>query len=112
MLTFLVALMVVFFDGTNSATRISVSLVLLILVMMIALLLYLERDNTVSGETSPYMGIYRLIEDRIFSWWKFIKPRITGQKGGSDSSETETEVASEISLSKWASSRPISTPSP
>lgn len=69
MLTFLAAMMAVFFDGTNSATRIAISSVLLVLLVMIALLLYLERDNTVSGDSgSPYMRLFRFFSDMIRSW--------------------------------------------
>ena len=69
MLTFLAAMMAVFFDDTSSATRISISSILLILLVMITLLLYLERDGTVSDDdSSPYTRLYRLLAENIQAW--------------------------------------------
>ncbi|KIP12129.1 hypothetical protein PHLGIDRAFT_369143 [Phlebiopsis gigantea 11061_1 CR5-6] len=68
MLTFLAAMMTVFFDGTSSVTRIAISSVLLILLVMVALLLYLERDNTFSTPGSAYMRIYSQSKTKIISW--------------------------------------------
>lgn len=68
MLTFLAAMMFVFFDNTDAPTKISLSVVLGILGVMIIMLLYLERENTVSGEGS-YTLLFTFLKKNINSWW-------------------------------------------
>lgn len=79
MLTFLAAMMFVFFDNTDAPTKISISVVLAVLGVMIVLLLYLERGNNVSGETS-YIRLFTFLRERFNSWWDSRKPQEDEQK--------------------------------
>ena len=54
MITFLAALVFVFFDDTSVATRVSLGVVLGLLLSMVGLLLYLEREGTISNEGSYF----------------------------------------------------------
>ena len=80
MLTFLAAMMAVFFDNTSSVTRIVISSVLLILLVMVSLLLYLERDNTVSSSDSAYMHIFMRWRTKVTSWREHLLQRFPRRK--------------------------------
>ena len=96
MLTFLAAMMFVFFDDTSTATRISVGVVLAILGVMIALLLYLERESTISGEGS-YIRLFTFFRDTLKSWGARLKPSKPEQ---SEKEEEEKVVEREEWLEK------------
>ncbi|KIP12134.1 hypothetical protein PHLGIDRAFT_113920 [Phlebiopsis gigantea 11061_1 CR5-6] len=95
MLTFLAAMMFVFFDDTSAATRISVGVVLAVLGVMIALLLYLERESTISGEGS-YIRLFNFFRETLKSWGARLKP----QKSESLEKEVEEKVENDEQLEK------------
>lgn len=70
MLTFLAALMCVFFDGTNLATLVSMGLVVGFLFVTVVLLLHLEGEGTFSGDGSVYMRLYTRSSEWLQSLWK------------------------------------------
>jgi hypothetical protein len=63
MLTFLAALMCVFFDDTNLATMVSLGIVVGLLFITVVLLLYLEGEGTVAGDQSMYKRLFAAFAD-------------------------------------------------
>lgn len=61
-------MMFVFFDNTDTATKISIGVVLAILVVMIVLVLCLERQNTIYREVS-YIRLFTFLQERFNSLW-------------------------------------------
>lgn len=69
-LTFLAALMFIFFDRTNFATSLSLGIVVGLLFVTVLLLLYLEGEGTVSGEESTYTRLYAACIRWLRMLWK------------------------------------------
>lgn len=94
MLAFLLAMMFVFFDGTSSTTKVTISSVLLVLVAMVVLLLYLEGDETVL-QNSTYMRIWGFVKDSILSWREKRRARQSAANGGSVDGRLDDDPAND-----------------
>ena len=66
MLTFLVALMFVFFEDTSVATKIAMGVVTGFLGVTVLLLLYLESEGTITETEFP--RVWSLLVEKIHAW--------------------------------------------
>lgn len=71
MITFLAALTYVFFDRTNTPTKIALGIVLGLLFAIVGLLLYLEREGTVSTGFQSWKALLGLMQSvwQILAKW-------------------------------------------
>lgn len=88
MLTFLAAMMAVFFDDTALATRVALGVLFGLISMVLVLLLYLEAEGTARGafETLRLAGI---VFNAVSSWWKAHLPRF--KKAPADAAEVDDD---------------------
>ncbi|GJE96879.1 hypothetical protein PsYK624_130870 [Phanerochaete sordida] len=95
MITFLAAMMAVFFDHTALATRIALGVLLLLLLLVLVLLLYLESEGTIRSTFNSF-GLARRLWWNASEWYTTHLPRFGRRSPASDAPSAEGDQNLEV----------------